>query len=204
MNIAILDLDSCNFRSVKSLVRETFERAEISVIGGTSDPAPILPDVLMIPGVSTFDSVVTPINASKVLTETIKNCVESNKVIIGVCAGAHALFEKSDESAVEVPGLSFLKGSVRKIASDLRSPHMGWNYLEGPITKSLPEQKRYVFFNHSFQMHPLNASVEASVIYGEAEIPAIVRNENIWAIQFHPERSGNAGLGILRRIIRGS
>ena len=132
--------------------------------------------------------------------------VKSGTPLLGICVGLQILFESSEESP-GVKGLGLLKGKVRKIkAPGLKIPHMGWNSIE--ITAKTREnlfrglgETPYVYFVHSYHAKPTSASVLTSTaLYGE-RITASVAKDNIMAVQFHPEKSGDVGLAILKNFV---
>ena len=154
------------------------------------------------PGVGAFG------DAAKILFDTglanlIKNEVNNGKPLLGICLGMQLLFEKSYEYG-EYEGLGLIKGSVKPIAdvisSDFKIPHIGWNSLTYPNKSRLFEttpEGSFVYFVHSFYADTPEENIIAMTEYG-APLTAAVANENIYGAQFHPEKSGDVGLGILK------
>ena len=143
------------------------------------------------------------LNASN-LTNTIKELTGNGKPLLGICLGLQLLFESSEESP-GVEGLGILKGHILKIPSDgsLKIPHMGWNSLSMPkqsrLLKGIKEGS-YVYFVHSYYLKADEDVVIATSDYG-VTIHAAVEKDNIFACQFHPEKSSDTGLQILKNFI---
>jgi glutamine amidotransferase len=136
------------------------------------------------------------------LIDTVKEVVANNTPFMGICLGLQLLFERSDEGE-GVEGLSILKGDIRKIpdCEGLKIPHMGWNSLSiKPGTRlfhGIPEHS-YVYFVHSYYLKAKNENEVAATTHYGTLIHASVEKENIFACQFHPEKSGDVGLSILK------
>jgi len=196
--IAIIDYAVGNLFSVtsssKTLVAET-------VI--TSDPEEIRrADKLLLPGVGAFSDAIAKLRAAG-LDRVIIEEVQKGKEILGICLGMQMLFEKSYEYG-EYEGLGLLKGSVvpmaGKIPSDLKIPHIGWNALNIKRQHKLlryVNEGDFVYFVHSFYASDCEESLLATSEYG-ADLTAAVACGNVMGCQFHPEKSGNVGLSILR------
>lgn len=159
-------------------------------------------DKIVLPGVGAFG------DAAKILFDTgladlIKSEVNKGKPLLGICLGMQLLFEKSYEYG-EYEGLGFIKGSVKPIAdvipSDLKIPHIGWNSLTYPNKSRLfdntPEGS-FVYFVHSFYADTPEENIIAMTEYG-APLTAAVASGNVYGAQFHPEKSGDVGLDILK------
>ncbi|MCH3958700.1 MAG: imidazole glycerol phosphate synthase subunit HisH [Selenomonas sp.] len=202
--IAVIDYGVGNLFSVEKALAAL--GAEVRV---TSDAAEIAAaDKIVLPGVGAFGDCMKNLTATG-LIPTIRACVAKGTPLLGICVGLQILFEGSEESP-GVAGLGLLKGMVRKIqAPGLKVPHMGWNSLI--ITE--PRQsvdlfrnlsvKPYVYFVHSYHAVPADRSIITSAaVYGEL-LTASVAAGNIQATQFHPEKSGDVGLTILKNFIEG-
>ena len=169
----------------------------------TSDPQAIRKaDKLLLPGVGAFEDAIAKLRASgldRIITRDVKN----GKPILGICLGMQMLFEKSYEYGVH-EGLGLLKGSVvpmaGKIPETLKIPHIGWNALsikkEHKLLRYIKDGD-FVYFVHSYYATDCEESLLATAEYG-AEITAAVALDNVMGCQFHPEKSGNVGLSILR------
>jgi imidazole glycerol-phosphate synthase subunit HisH len=154
---------------------------------------------LILPGVGAFEDAMLALKNSG-LIPLIMEHVEKKKYLIGICLGMQLLYETSYEDGVH-EGLGLLKGSINYLDIDLKVPHMGWNqlYLEkkdNPILKYIKERE-YVYFVHSYYVKSSNNELIAYTNYQEL-IPAIVNEGFIYGTQFHPEKSGETGLNLLR------
>ena len=155
-------------------------------------------DSLILPGVGAFRDAINSLNNMD-LAPIIKEHVEKGKFLIGICLGMQLLYEKSYENG-EYEGLGIIEGSVEKLDIDLKVPHMGWNNLkfnkDDEILKYIKEDD-YVYFVHSYYINSSNKELVACTNYEEI-VPAIVRKGNVYGIQFHPEKSSEVGLNILK------
>lgn len=159
-------------------------------------------DRILLPGVGAFSDAIQKLNNTG-LVDVIKNETEKGKPLLGICLGMQLLFDKSFEFG-EYEGLSLIKGTVsplRPIVSDaLKIPHIGWNRLqkkkEHPLLKYTKEGD-YVYYVHSFYATDCAESTLATSEY-QVDIPGVVAYKNICGTQFHPEKSGEAGLRILQ------
>ncbi|HCQ5967788.1 TPA: imidazole glycerol phosphate synthase subunit HisH [Clostridioides difficile] len=156
-------------------------------------------DSLILPGVGAFRDSISALDKLG-LIPIIKEHVSKGKFMIGICLGMQLLYEKSYEHG-EYEGLGLIKGSIDKLDITLKVPHMGWNNLKfnkanDDILKYINEDD-YVYFVHSYYANSSNEELVAFSEY-EKKIPAIVRKGNVYGIQFHPEKSGEVGLNILR------
>lgn len=198
--IAIIDYDAGNIKSV--------EKALISLgqeVCVTRDADEILQaDKVILPGVGAFGDAMEKLHRYG-LVDVIRKVVEKKTPFLGICLGLQLLFERSDEAS-GVEGLGILKGEVLKIpaAEGLKIPHMGWNSMQlkhnGKLFQNLGEET-YVYFVHSYYLKAEDPSiVKATTEYG-VSIDASVEQENVFACQFHPEKSSDAGLQILKNFI---
>ncbi|GHC52695.1 imidazole glycerol phosphate synthase subunit HisH [Roseibacillus persicicus] len=141
------------------------------------------------------------------LVEPLKEWLEADKPFFGICIGYQLLFEGSEESP-ETPGLGILEGKVERFPADmgLKVPHMGWNTAQptdpaDPIWKDL-EPDPYFYFVHSFYPHPLDSDVIASTTDYGFPFASSVRKGNLFATQFHPEKSQHTGLQLLKNFLQ--
>ncbi len=198
--IAIIDYDAGNIRSVeKALV---YLGQDVVV---TRDAQRILSaDKVILPGVGSFGDAMGKLRQYG-LEEVIRKVVEKNTPFLGICLGLQLLFERSDETP-GVEGLGILKGEILRIpeTSGLKIPHMGWNSLEFPregrLFRNLPADP-YVYFVHSYYLKAEEEEiVTATTEYG-THIHASVEQDNVFACQFHPEKSSDMGLQILKNFV---
>ncbi len=195
--IAIIDYDAGNLRSVEKAFHFLGEEAKI-----TRDHSEIAKaDKVVLPGVGAFGVAMDYLKKYG-LVPVIQEVVEQNKPFLGICLGLQLLFSGSEESQ-GVEGLNLLPGDVLKIpeGEGLKIPHIGWNSLEfsneGRLFKGFREET-YVYFVHSYYLKAKEEEiVKASTYYG-TKIHASVEKNNLFACQFHPEKSGQAGLRILQ------
>lgn len=153
---------------------------------------------LILPGVGAFRDAIKLLDESG-LGAVIKEEVAKGKYLIGICLGMQLLYEKGYEYG-EYDGLGLIKGDIEYLDVNLKVPHMGWNNLkfnkQDPILKYIKEDE-YVYFVHSYYAVSDNQELVAYSDY-EKRVPAIVRKNNVYGIQFHPEKSGETGQNILR------
>ncbi len=195
--IAIIDYDAGNLKSVEKALKYLNE----DVIVTRNKDELLNADGVILPGVGSFGDAMDKLDTYG-LIDTIRQITENKTPFMGICLGLQLLFEKSDE-APGVEGLGLLKGSILRIPeeSGLKIPHIGWNSLElsnsGRLFKGI-EQDSYVYFVHSYYLKAEDEEiVKASTEYG-THIHASVEKDNVFACQFHPEKSGEIGLKILK------
>ena len=187
--IAIIDYGAGNLRSIRRALETNGAETEI-----TSDPAVVArADAVVLPGVGHAGHAISEIDR-RGLTPAIRESIESGKPFLGICVGMQVLFEHQQEG--DTQGFGFLKGNVREINGAEKLPHIGWNQIStGSEEDGLDEG--YFYFVHSFVAEPTNpADVAATATYGE-EFAVVVKSANVWGTQFHPEKSGPAGLDFL-------
>jgi glutamine amidotransferase len=153
---------------------------------------------LILPGVGAFRDAIRLLDESG-LSTVIKEEVAKGKYLIGICLGMQLLYEKGYEYG-EYEGLGLIEGEIKYLEVNLKVPHMGWNNLkfnkQDPILKYIQEDE-YVYFVHSYYAVSDNQELVAYSDY-EKRVPAIVRKNNVYGIQFHPEKSGETGQNILK------
>lgn len=199
--IAIIDYDAGNIRSVEKALAFLGEEAVV-----TGDAEVILgADGVILPGVGAFGDAMKKLQACG-LDRVVRRCVEKGTPFLGICLGLQLLFESSEESP-GVEGLHILKGRIVKIPAEggLRVPHIGWNSLQFPGRGRLFEnldENPYVYFVHSYYLQAEDESiVTATADYG-VKIHASVERGNLFACQFHPEKSSDVGMQILKNFIK--
>lgn len=193
--IAIIDYGAGNLFSVKNALDYIGEKAII-----TNEKADILiADRLILPGVGAFPKAMQMLNDSD-LADTIKSCAIINKKpFLGICLGMQMLFDYSMEFE-KVSGLGMIDGYIDRIETNFKVPHMGYNELELNEQSELLDsvnQGDYVYFVHSYMANTASINISAYCDYG-VKIPALVKKDNIFGAQFHPEKSGEVGLKMLK------
>ena len=198
--VAIIDYDAGNIRSVEKAVR--YLGKEVTV---TSEPEEILAaDRVILPGVGAFGDAMKRLHDMG-LVEVIRQVADRGTPFLGICLGLQLLFEKSEESP-GVPGLGLLQGEILRLPElpGLKVPHIGWNSLKYPnpgrLFRGIPEDS-YVYFVHSYYLKAQDEGiVTATTEYGTL-VHASVESGNLFACQFHPEKSSETGLTILENFL---
>ena len=196
--IAIIAYGVGNLFSLKSSLREIGAEAVV-----TSDEKVIAEaDRIILPGVGAFEDAARKLRETG-MAEVVKREAAAGKPMMGICLGMQLMFDVGYEYG-EHEGLGLIRGSVRPIADVIpegyKIPHIGWNLLkfrkESPLFKYIKEDD-YVYFVHSYYAAECDESVIAVTEYG-AELTAAVANGNVYGCQFHPEKSGEVGMKILK------
>ena len=197
--IAIIDYGMGNLRSVQ----KGFERVGAAATV-TRDAAEIeRADGVVLPGVGAFGACMENLRGYG-LVDVVRRTVESGKPFLGICLGMQLLFEESEEFG-PVQGLGLLRGRVVRFADrgdpDLRIPHMGWNQIrarqDSPVLRDI-EDDSAVYFVHSYYVEPADPAVIATTTDYGGEFVSAVARDNVFACQFHPEKSQRIGLTMLR------
>lgn len=198
--IAIIDYDAGNLLSVVKAFNKLSENPVI-----TRDPETILKaDKVVLPGVGAFADAMDKLNKYK-LVPVIKDYIKTGKPFLGICLGLQLLFEGSDE-APGVEGIHVLDGTIKKIpvGEYTKIPHMGWNSLcypnKGKLFSGI-EEGAYVYFVHSYYLDASDKAIVCATTEYNVSIDASVEKNNVFACQFHPEKSGEIGLKILTNFI---
>ena len=194
--IVIIDYGSGNLKSIKNGFSKIGEKTVVSQDINEMEKA----DALVLPGVGAFGTAMEHLENYK---DIIHEHINSGKPFLGVCLGLQVLFTKSQENE-GVKGLDVFKGEVAKIPEGLKIPHMGWNYLkilkECPILDGIGND--YMYFVHSYYAKPDDENIIAATTNYGIDITAAVCQDNVFATQFHPEKSGEVGLNILRNFVK--
>jgi glutamine amidotransferase len=199
--IAVVDYDMGNLHSVCKGLEKAGATPKI-----TDSPTELKQaDAVVLPGVGAFDPAVQHLR-SRGLVEPIKQVIASGKPFLGICLGLQILFERSEEG--KEPGLGIVAGTVRRFASEpeITIPHMGWNQLEiiqleSGLWQQLSDQP-WVYFVHSYYVEPTDPQVRAATVtHGSQTVTAAIAQNNLTAVQFHPEKSSTAGLQILSNFV---
>lgn len=199
--IAIVDYDAGNIKSVEKALQFIGEKPLV-----TRDAEQIRgADKVIVPGVGAFEDAMGRMNRYR-LTEVLRETAAQGTPMLGICLGLQLFFERSDESENNIEGLGLLPGEiVRFPAKDgYKIPHMGWNSIHiNPKSRLLHgiSQDSYVYFVHSYYLRAQRKEdVAASTDY-IVEVHAAVERDNVFATQFHPEKSGEVGLQILKNFV---
>lgn len=193
--IGLIDYGMGNLTSVRHALH--YLGAESEIIQGAADPDRY--HAVILPGVGAFDEAVKCLR-EKGLADFIVKAVSDGKPFLGICLGLQLLFEKSEEGKEK--GLGLLKGTVRRLppAPGILIPHMGWNILRDVRDEAgLLREGDFMYFVHSYYADPEDKDVIAAFSEHGIRFTASVRKDNLFACQFHPERSGTQGLALLRR-----
>lgn len=220
--ITVIDYDAGNLRSVVKAIEKA--GAECTA---TDDEKTILgSDAVVLPGVGAFSDCMKSLT-EKGMDRVVKRCIEMGKPFLGICLGFQLLFSESEEHEEGLPdvkGLNIFKGKVRKFPSGkgLKIPHMGWNSLKFskpcPLLENLPrniiedmacqdknslqQAEAYLYFVHSYYVEAEDRDiVSARCEYG-IEFDAAISKDNVFAVQFHPEKSGKAGAAIVKNFLK--
>jgi glutamine amidotransferase len=200
--IALIDYGAGNLRSVHKALR--FLDAEVQLAAHPREMQDARAVVL--PGVGAFDDCLNALQRQELL-EACRNFIRSGRPFLGVCVGYQALFENSEEFNSCASGLGIFQGKVVRFAEQpgLKIPQIGWNQIEivrpeCPIFRGI-SSGTYVYFVHSFFPKPVDQSIVAArTTYGETFVSAIWK-DNVFATQFHPEKSQNTGLQLLKNFV---
>ena len=195
--VAVLDYGIGNLRSAEKALAKVGADARL-----TSDPDVIgRADGVVLPGVGAFGACARALRDSG-LDALARKAVEADVPFLGICIGMQLLYEASEEDPAE-PGLGLLPGTVRRLPDGVKRPQMQWNELAvvgDPAPFAGLERPLWVYFVHSYAAEP-GPDVVATCDYGGAVVAAVERGR-LWAVQFHPEKSGAAGLGLLGNFVQ--
>jgi imidazole glycerol-phosphate synthase subunit HisH len=192
--ITVVDYGMGNLRNV----RRAFESLGQEVVITASDAAIAAAGTLVLPGVGAFGEAVKRIDGLGLRTSLMRH-VEQKRPLLGICLGMQLLFEASEESPGAC-GLGVLKGTVKRFAEGLHVPHIGWNDVNPSKSSPLfPRGGGVFYFVHSFYA-PTSSWTVATTEYG-VTYSAAVQKENVYGVQFHPEKSEKVGLGLLGEFI---
>ena len=202
MKIAVVDYDMGNLHSVCKALE--YAGAETLITHIPSELASA--DAIVLPGVGSFDPAVKKIR-DRDLEQPLKDIIASGKPFLGICLGLQILFDRSDEGAEA--GLGIIAGTVKKFQPEpnLTIPQMGWNQLDlsQPNCSLWADlgASEWVYFDHSYYVEPSQSSVSAAMVtHGSQTVTAAISQDNIMAVQFHPEKSSTTGLQILTNFVR--
>lgn len=193
--IAVIDYGAGNLRSVTNLLNSFDAKYRVvdSADGLTGSSH------IVLPGVGHFGQICAAFERLSLGAALIEE-IRIGTPYLGICLGMQVLFENSEE-APEQKGLGILAGSVRKLENTVRIPHMGWNTLDGEGTSALCSQQagQFAYFAHSYICPIGNATVRATT-HGST-FSSVIEHENVFGVQFHPEKSGALGLSLLKKFV---
>ena len=201
--IALLDYGAGNLRSVEKALR--FVGGDVELVqspDGMKDASAVV-----LPGVGAFDDCVNAMQRQELLA-AVREFVTTGRPFLGICVGYQAMFERSDEFDSRAAGLGLFTGSVVRFPDDqgLKIPQIGWNQIEivqpeCPIFHGV-ENGSYVYFVHSFYPQPEDDSIAACRTTYGVEFASAIWRENVYATQFHPEKSQKVGMTILENFVK--
>jgi imidazole glycerol-phosphate synthase subunit HisH len=202
LKVAVVDYDMGNLHSVCKGLQ--YAGAETLI---THLPAELAAaDAIVLPGVGAFDPAVKKIR-DRDLEQPLKDIIASGKPFLGICLGLQILFDRSDEG--QEAGLGIIPGNVRKFQPEpqLTIPQMGWNQLhftqQSCCLWAQLNSSPWVYFDHSYYVEPLQTPVSAATVtHGTQTVTAAIAQNNVMAVQFHPEKSSTIGLQILANFVR--
>jgi glutamine amidotransferase len=200
--IALIDYGSGNLRSAQRALLKV--GADVRVVRKPEELSGA--DAVVLPGVGAFDDCLNALQRQEML-EASREFIKTGRPFLGICVGYQALFEKSEEFNSCAPGMGLFKGKVVRFGAQpgLKIPQIGWNQIDlarpdCPIYKGIPSGS-FVYFVHSFFPKPLDESIVATTTdYGQTFASSVWRG-NVFATQFHPEKSQNIGLQLLKNFV---
>lgn len=199
--IAIIDYGVGNLRSVEKALQFVGGEAKI-----TADRTEILnADGIVLPGVGAFEEAMDKIRESGLL-EVVKKVIEEDRPFFGICLGMQMLFDYSEEGNECAKGLEIFNGSIKRFPADmgLKIPHMGWNTIkldeENRLFNGI-KNNEYFYFVHSYYLHSCDRELVTAISEYGIEFDVAISRGNLFATQFHPEKSGEAGLKLLRNFV---
>ena len=195
--IAVLDYGMGNLHSVSRAIAKVGGTAEVTPDGATLLAA----DALVLPGVGAFGACMRAL-VDHGLDRAIRGFVDTGRPVFGVCLGMQVLFKESDDDPEE--GLAIVAGRSRKLPSNVKVPHMGWNTVDWtgthPYVEGIPDGARF-YFVHSFAPDVVEGTTIGVTDHGR-RFSSVVARGNVFATQFHPEKSSDAGLQIYESFVR--
>ncbi len=198
MKVTLIDYGAGNVTSVERALQRLGAASQRS----NSPELIAKAEALLLPGVGHYAALIRALD-ERALRAPLLDAIQRGVPFLGVCLGLQALYETSEE-ARELRGLHLLPGSVRSLPSTVKLPHMGWNQLKLTRSSRLLEgisAHAYFYFAHSYAATNANGEAVAICNHG-ADFAAVIEKQNIFAVQFHPEKSGDAGAQLLRNFLR--
>lgn len=200
--IAVIDYDAGNLHSACKGLEAAGASPQVTDVVADLEKA----DAIVLPGVGSWDPTVQGIR-SRGLEAPIKQAIAAGKPFLGICMGLQVLFDSSEEG--QEPGLGIVPGTVRRFRPEpgITIPHMGWNRLtlnqpDCPLWQGIPEQS-WMYFVHSYYVDPVDPQVRsATITHGTQTVTAAIATGNLMAVQFHPEKSSDAGMHLLANFVQ--
>jgi glutamine amidotransferase len=195
--VAVVNYGVGNLRSI----RRGLERsgAQVHITHSLNDLRKS--DAIVLPGVGAFAPAVKNLVP---ITDVLKEAMENGKPILGVCLGLQLLFTRSNEGG-SIRGLDFISGDIIKLSENVKIPQMGWNTIDivqsHPLLKGVKDHS-YVYFVHSYYPQPSDPKVIVATTEYGVRFPSMVAKQNLFATQFHPEKSSKTGLIILKNFVK--
>lgn len=200
--IAVVDYGLGNLKSVSKALEAV--GAKVAVTGKPEDIEGA--DAIVLPGVGAFQRAMDNLTGLGILRFIVKS-IKDGKPFLGICLGLQVLFTESEEHGTR-KGLDVIKGRVKRFASCVKIPHMGWNSIRFKaqesklkIFKDIPDGS-YFYFVHSYYVEPEDKNTIATTTEYGQEFVSAVNYDNVWGVQFHPEKSADSGLKILENFIK--
>ena len=199
--IAIVDYDAGNIKSVEKALQYIGEKPLVTRELSDIQRA----DKVIVPGVGAFEDAMEKMNRYH-LTNVLRKVEKEGTPILGICLGLQLFFEHSEESPNHVGGLSLLPGDIVRFPDreGFKIPHMGWNSIsirpDSKLLKGIPDNS-YVYFVHSYYLRAKNIEDVAATTDYIVDVHAAAEHGNVFATQFHPEKSGEVGLQILKNFV---
>jgi glutamine amidotransferase len=195
--VAVVNYGVGNLRSIKQGLEKSGAQVQI-----THNPTELRKsDATVLPGVGAFAPAVKNLMP---LTDVVKEAMEAGRPILGVCLGLQLFFTRSSEGG-STRGLGFIKGDIVKFPDTVKIPQMGWNTIDfvryHPLLEGVKDHS-YVYFVHSYYPHPLDPKVIVATTEYGVKFPSMVAKQNLFATQFHPEKSSKTGLSILKNFVK--
>lgn len=196
--IAIIDYGVGNLRSVEKAFQYIGCYAQVTSERKTIENS----DAVVLPGVGAFSAAMESLERVG-MVDVVRRTIAEKRLFLGICLGMQLLFDYSEEGGVRVDGLGIFKGSIRQLPQNIgiKVPHMGWNSLkttgDSPLFKGLPADP-YVYFVHSYYLEAADREIVAATTEYGVRVDAAVGSGRAFATQFHPEKSGEVGLEILK------
>jgi glutamine amidotransferase len=196
--VAVVNYGVGNLRSVKKGLEKSGAKVLI-----TNNPRKLIEsDAIVLPGVGAFAPAVKNLVP---LSDALKQTVKDGKPLFGICLGLQLFFTESSEGGSSTSGLDFISGNVVKLPDNVKTPQMGWNTIDivksHPMLEGVPDRS-YVYFVHTYVPKPSERNVIVATTEYGVKFPSIVAKQNLFATQFHPEKSSKTGLIILENFVK--